>query len=344
MSPLKQLIRSDNWFSWKIPPLLAVAYASFLVDGTDFIAAIQSLGLILVCIVSVASYGHIINDVFDIESDRQAGKSNVMAGMKSWQRVGLCLASIVSGFGLLLLPGRDWLAIAVLSANYLLPTIYAVPPLRLKVRGFAGVLTDAFGAHVLPTLFVLVIVGLFRNTASPTGIGIAVSALVWSLFLGLRGIIVHQILDATGDMQSNVVTFAGPQSRETLRRLVLWCFLPVEVIALCVFVGLMIPYSWILASMTGVYIVLECGKVRSGLAMPIFFEASDARERYVPLLNNSFYELWLPCSLILQLCVMNLEYCIIGLIHLFFFGTLILSRGLLLAGVVWQWIVRLRHR
>ena len=344
MNPLKQIVRSDNWFSWKIPPLLAVAYASFLVNGTGFIAAIQSLGLILVCIASVASYGHIINDVFDIESDRQAGKPNVMAGMKSWQRACLCLASVVSGFGLLLLPGRDWLAIAVLLANYLLPTIYAAPPLRLKIRGFLGVLSDALGAHLIPTLFVLVIVGFVQDAASPIEVGIAVSALVWSLFLGLRGIIVHQILDASGDLRSNVITFAGRQSRGALRRLVLWCFFPLEVIALCVFVGLLIPCSWILASVTSVYILLECGKVRSGLAMPVFYEASESRERYVPLLNNSFYELWLPCSLILELCFMNPEYCIIGLIHLLFFGSLIVSRGLLLAGTVWQWIVRVRDR
>ena len=342
MIPLKRIVRSDNWFSWKIPPLLAVAYAAFLVDGTDFISALQSLGLILVCIASVASYGHIVNDVFDVESDRQAGKPNVMAGMKRWQRAGLCLATVVSGFGLLLLPGGDWWAIAVLFVNYLLPTIYAVPPLRLKVRGFAGVLTDAFGAHVIPTLFVLVAVGFFRDGVSPIKIGIGVSALVWSLFFGMRGIIVHQILDASGDLESDVVTFAGRRPREALRRLVLWCFFPVEVAALCVFVGLMIPYSWILASVTGVYILLEFGKVRSGLVMPVFFEASEARERYVPLLNNSFYELWLPCSLILQLCVVNSEFFIIGLVHLLLFGSLILSRGLLLVGMLWQWTVRLR--
>ena len=248
----------------------------------------------------------------------------------------------MSGFGLLLLPGGDWWAIAVLSANYLLPTIYAVPPLRLKVRGFAGVLTDALGAHVVPTLFVLVAVGFFRDGVSLIKIGIGVSALVWSLFFGMRGIVVHQILDASGDLESDVVTFAGRQPREALRRLVLWCFFPLEVAALCVFVGLMIPYSWILASVTGVYILLEFGKVRSGLVMPVFFEASEARERYVPLLNNSFYELWLPCSLILQLGVVNSEFFIIGLVHLLLFGSLILSRGLLLVGMLWQWTVRLR--
>ena len=48
MNRLKRIVRSDNWFSWKIPPLLAVAYAAFLVDGTDFISALQSLGVILV--------------------------------------------------------------------------------------------------------------------------------------------------------------------------------------------------------------------------------------------------------------------------------------------------------
>ncbi|MBO73676.1 MAG: hypothetical protein CMD33_00195 [Flavobacteriales bacterium] len=341
MSSLQRIIRSDNWFLWKIPPLLAVAYAAFLVDGTEFISAIQSLGLFLVCIASVASYGHIVNDVFDVESDRQAGKPNVMAGMKSWQQAGLCLASIVSGFVLLLLPGRDWWAIVVLFVNYLLPTIYAIPPLRLKVRGFAGVLTDALGAHVVPTLFVLVVVGFFRDGMSPTAVGIGVSVLVWSFFFGMRGIIVHQILDMSGDLESDVVTFAGRRPREVLRRLVLECFYPVEVAALCVFVGLMIPYSWILASVSGVYVLLEFGKVRSGMTMPVFFDVLDSRERYVPLLNNAFYELWLPYGLIIQLCVLDHKFIIIGLFHFLIFGGLIVSRGMLLSRMLWQWAQRL---
>lgn len=339
--PLKSIarvIRADNWFCWKIPPLFAVAYASFLLQGTDYRSALQDLLLIFWCIASVASYGHIVNDVFDIEADRAGGKPNAMERFRPWQRLTLCILSVLSGLGALLCFTTNWMAAAVLMINYLLPTVYSIPPLRLKERGVAGVACDALGAHAVPVLFVLIIVGVFPSASTLAEVGIGISAIVWSLFAGLRSIVVHQVDDLLSDGRSDVVTFAGTQTRASLRRLVLCCFLPVEAIGLGVFMVLLMPHSEVLAIATLVYAVLEAGKLCAGMKMPIFFEESESQERYLPLLNNSFYELWLPSALLLQLCAMQTEYLIIGLLHLLFFGSLIFHRGYLLLKMLQKFV------
>lgn len=331
--PLKSIagvIRADNWFCWKIPPLFAVAYASFLLHDTDYRSALQELLLIFWCVASVASYGHIINDVFDIEADRAGGKPNAMERFRPWQRLSLCFLSVVSGFGALLCFTTNWMAAGVLIINYLLPTIYSIPPLRLKERGVAGVSCDALGAHAVPVLFVLLIVGFFQQASTLVQVGIGISAIVWSLFAGLRSIVVHQVDDLLSDGRSEVVTFAGTQTRASLRRMVLCCFLPVEAIGVGVFTTLLIPHSEILFIATLAYAVLEVGKLCAGRKMPIFFDESESQERYLPLLNNSFYELWLPIALLLQLCAMQIDYLIVGLLHLLLFGSLIFQRGYLL--------------
>ncbi|MDB4807338.1 UbiA family prenyltransferase [bacterium] len=331
--PLKSIagvIRADNWFCWKIPPLFAVAYASFLLHGTDYRLALQDLLLILWCIASVASYGHIINDIFDIEADRAGGKPNAMERFRPWQHLTLSILSVLSGLGALLCFTTNWMAAAALMINYLLPTIYSIPPLRLKERGVAGVACDALGAHAVPVLFVLLIVGFFQQASTLAEFGIGISAIVWSLFAGFRSIVVHQVDDLLSDGRSDIVTFAGTQTRASLRRLVLWFFLPVEAIALGTFIVLLLPFSYVLAIATLAYAVLETGKLWAGMKMPIFFEESEAQERYLPLLNNSFYELWLPNALLLQLCAMQTEYLIIGLLHLLLFGAQIFHRGYLL--------------
>lgn len=330
VNSIARVIRADNWFFWKIPPLLAVAYASFLLHGTDYRSALHELLFIFWCVASVASYGHIINDVYDIEADRAGGKPNAMERFRPWQRLSLCFLSVVSGFGALLCFTTNWTPAAVLMINYLLPTIYSIPPLRLKERGVAGVACDAFGAHAVPVLFVLLVVGFFQQASTLAEVGIGISAIVWSLFAGLRSIVVHQVDDLLSDGRSQVVTFAGTQTRESLRRLVLCCFLPVEAIGLGVFTLLLVPHSEVLGIAILAYAVLEVGKLCAGMKMPMFFNESESQERYLPLLNNSFYELWLPSALLLQLCVMQFDYLIVGLLHLMFFGSLIFQRVYLL--------------
>ena len=156
MPPLKQLVRTDNWFSQKLPPLLAVAYALLLAGQVDPVTALRVVPFIVLCLCSVAAYGHVVNDIFDIEADKLGAKPNVLAQVSPGRRRLMVAALLGLGAaGLWALPWNP-VGASLLALNFLLPTIYSVPPFRLKERGLAGVVSDTCGSHVVPTLFTAV--------------------------------------------------------------------------------------------------------------------------------------------------------------------------------------------
>ena len=339
-----RLIRADNWVYSKIPPLLAVGYGAVLVNGIEFPLAFQTLSLLFVCICSVAAYGHIINDIFDIQQDLAAGKKNSMARLSPIKRFGAVFLSIVPGIVVLFLVDFGTAATVLLVLNYLLPTIYSAPPIRLKERGFLGIMADALGSHTVPALFVAVAVMNVRPEAPEAGVlgyAVAVSAALWALFAGLRGIIVHQIADHRNDRRMNVDTFVGSRRRKSLRRMVLRFFLTAEIIGLVSFLAIMLPFSPILGSFVLVYLIGELAKIRFGWKLPLFYPEHPSKEPYLPLLNNEFYEVWLPLALVSQLVVGELSYGVMLILHLVLFRTIIKERLVILSRIVRDLILHL---
>ena len=53
--------------------------------------------------------------------------------------------------------------------------------------------------------------------------------------------------------------------------------------------------------------------------MPLFERADEGRERYIPLLNNELYEVWLPFGLALQMVVYEPILVVVPLLQAFLF-------------------------
>ena len=316
------LVRFDNWV-WKIPPLLAVAYASILAYGIELSTSFKTLLISFICICSVAAYGHIINDIFDIEQDIATSKKNSMAGLLPVQRYCLCFLFIATGFVPLIYFSFNITLIILLMINYLLPTIYSTPFPRLKERGFIGVITDASGAHLIPTLFICMLFMYAGNGTEKTGLAITISASIWALFSGLRGIIVHQLLDKRNDRRTGVITFAGRGKRKNIRSFVLKFLVPCEVTGLIVFLYILIPVSNLLAVVTFFYVMFEISKIKCKWTLPLFYQEHPTVEPYLPLLNNEFYEVWLPCALLCQLVLNEISFSVIVIFHIFLFKSII---------------------
>jgi SAM-dependent methyltransferase len=198
-SSLSKIIRQDNWWLYKIPPLLAIAYAEILLIDLPFIQALLTVFYLIFISIFAASYGYIVNDIFDIEVDRKAGKSNAMAQFLPWQRSLFCLVFVATGFAVPVLMKFGTLAIILLAINYLLPTLYSAPPLRLKERGIWGILSDAAGAHAVPTLFVATTFLHLSTTPQPNALTFSIIATAWAFFTGVRGILLHQLWDRDND-------------------------------------------------------------------------------------------------------------------------------------------------
>ncbi|MGH7449864.1 MAG: UbiA family prenyltransferase [bacterium] len=323
---LPEIVRAGRWLQWKIPPLLAAAYAMILVNGMALPLAARTLALSLLCIFSVAAYGHVINDIFDIPQDLAAGKKNALAGLSSLQRCLWVLLFIATGFAPLVFFDFGLTATILLIVNYLLPTLYSIPIVRLKERGFAGVIADALGAHAVPTSFMAVAVNHLTPMPSKLGLAVAISAATWALFAGLRGIIIHQIVDHRHDRQTGVVTFASGKKWKQLRAIVLKFFLPGELSGLIFFLGLVTPFAPIIPAFALIYILSETAKIKLKWKLPLFYPEHPTKEPYLPLLNNEFHEVWLPCALAAQLVFKEPGYGLIFILHVILFRPIIKER------------------
>jgi 4-hydroxybenzoate polyprenyltransferase len=330
MPSLAKIIRTDNWFSQKLPPLLAVAYAFLLVGAVEPISVLQLLPLVVLCIC-LAAYGHVINDIFDVEADAAAGRPNAMTNVPVGLRVGLLVLLVAGGFGCLAAMGGTPVLFGLLAVNYLLPTLYSVPPIRLKERGISSVLSDTLGSHVVPTLFVGMSLQGISSADPVLEWRLILSATCWAFFVGLRGILVHQVVDQRNDQAANVVTFGARLGGKAVRSFVVKVVLPFEGLTLGLFLYFLLPFSPVLTGAVILYALGEISRLGRGLRLPHVFPEEPDREPHVPFLKNDFHEVWLPCALAVQLAIDRPAYVALLIVHVVLFRRGIKDLAILLA-------------
>lgn len=308
---VQAIIRLDNWWCAKIPPLLAVAYLQILSGGLGLSRAATLLACFLFSIACVAAFGHVVNDLFDIEVDRRAGKPNAVAGLPPRWPVLIAAGFALAGFLPGPLVGYSQEAYLLLLLNYLWPTVYSVPGIRLKERGLWGVLCDAAGSHVTPTLFAL---ALF---ADPNASGWSgpwtgpVLLVVWSAVQGLKGILNHQVADRENDEKAGVTTFAAASGQLLewfLPRFNLWAELPVS----CLLVLSVAGHCPAALVALVAYCSVEFVKYLLGFEFALTVQH---RRACFPFVNEFFYVVWLPLAAAVQLSLLHPGWLWLPVLH-----------------------------
>lgn len=285
--------RFPDWWSFKLPPLLAIGYATGLIVDVPVYQITPYLIFLLAAIVVGAVYVSLINDITDIEEDLAAGKRNRMVNIPVRIRWLLPLGSMALGavFGCYLWP--DALSIGLYIAPWVSFSLYSIPPFRFKSRGILGVLCDACGAHVFPSLLMVssitYISGRSLNVYWFAAVGI------WALCYGLRGILLHQFEDKDADLTSKVNTFASNISSLKAKILERWIF----VFELTAFALMFIlTYHWIAAFFLGCYMILIWFRLRVNKQYPVIFLTKPGTRHQI--LMADYYQLFFPLSLLLQ--------------------------------------------
>lgn len=287
------VFRADNWWVNKAAPLLGTAYATAVVLRVPVAVLCPLLLILLFALLPTAGYVSVLNDVTDLEDDRRCGKPNRLDGVSPRFTAAALVGCTV--FGLLagsLLSPYPWTR-ALFAANWLVYTLYSTPPLRLKARGAWGVLMDACGAHLLPALWGASLIAEATHRALPPVFATALG--VWSLALGVRGIIRHQMMDREHDRGTGVGTFAARADPLLTERLVRWCVLPAELAALAVLLAQAgTAWPWVLLALDQVVEGLRTGywQARFTAAGP------NAEHRF---LLAEYYELFYPLTFLLLL-------------------------------------------
>jgi hypothetical protein len=333
------LVRFGNWWAQKLPPLLFVAYIELIRRHASLGASLATIGVLVLCVSCVAAYGHVVNDWTDIADDERAGKPNTMRGLPPLKRAVLCIAFVVVGFAALV-PWPVLPVFAILALNYAWPTLYSVPPVRLKERGLYGVLTDAAGSHITPTAFAFALTGAIAG--GPGNPLLLAAFLLWATALGLKGILYHQIADKVNDERAGVVTFATTRDASALSaalaRYNLWVELPISV-AMVAIIATLVPLA--VAALI-LYVGLESTKYRLGFEFAV---SSDARLRRpsIPFANEMFYTLWLPLAACVQLAVNDAWLAWLPFAHCLLFQQQLVVQFNDASAVVGQVRLRLRH-
>ena len=205
------LIRADEWWEYKLVPILSTFYATALVLHIAVSSLWAAALLLLFSIVPAAVYASVINDVTDRADDVAAGKRNRVAGRPRAMVAAVIAAAIGAGFLFDWLWRDDLRLLSCYLATWLAFSLYSLPPFRLKKHGLPGVLCDAAGAHLFPALIAVLIACRGAQRAA-NGAWVA-SVAVWALAYGLRGIVWHQLSDVDNDRAAGVRTFARRHPR-----------------------------------------------------------------------------------------------------------------------------------
>lgn len=326
LTRLFRFARFQNWWFSKIPPLLAVIYLSMLLRGPEFRVDFPLLVCYMVSVCCVAIFGHIINDVFDVRPDLQSGKRNEMADVGWGPRVVMGTTFLFAGFLPALSAHYSATSLLLLALNYLWPTIYSVPFIRLKERGVLGIFCDALGSHITPALFALSLFGDFDSGEPAEKYCYPVIVTLWATVLGLKGILHHQSLDRESDVRSGTVTFVTKVEPASVDRFLNWFNLGVELpisTALIAVVYHSCPFG---VGALAIYCGLELLRFWLGERIAITSNTQSNRA-VIPFTNELFYILWLPMAAAMQLAASDLTWWWLPVVHAtIFYRTILMER------------------
>jgi 4-hydroxybenzoate polyprenyltransferase len=302
------LVRSGQWWDHKVPPIIAAAALTLSsapsLDGVDVLV---DLALFLLATVGIAAFGHVLNDLADIRTDALAGAPNQMGPLPVRTRIGVLSATLVAGLAPWIWLPRSTTTLALLATEVALLTIYSLPPIRLKDRGAAGVLADALYAYVVP---ILLTISVFVQVAGIDGPGwsILVPVTTWSLLMGLRGILWHQIGDLAHDRRAGVRTLATRLGAERGGRFI-GRMVVIELVAAAVSLAAIAQgtgQAWI-AAFGGAYVVYRIFQMTvlwSEPFHPVALKHHSGRVRFLGyVLLNEFVERWLPLAALVALAL-----------------------------------------
>lgn len=317
--------RYAEWWEYKLVPLLSVGYATLLLTNYPLDQAVPRLFFLLLAIITGAIYVSVINDLTDISEDALAGKANRMANLSPLLRgiiVSICLIAGIA-FGYKIWP--DHISLFFYIMAWIVFSLYSLPPVRLKKRGIWGVLCDASGAHLFPSLLIASNLIFYTHTAANLLWYLLVG--VWSLCYGLRGILWHQFYDRENDIRSGTTTFASrinPADFKIPERLIF----SLEIIAFTLILSHLINI-WIILSIC-IYIVLVLIR-RQAFNYRITLIISPAAAPY-QLIMNDYYLVLFPLSLLFTAALSYTYGWIILCCHLLLFPkkTILIAKDLLM--------------
>jgi MoaA/NifB/PqqE/SkfB family radical SAM enzyme/4-hydroxybenzoate polyprenyltransferase len=296
---MNELVRWSEWYNSKLPLIALISLYSILNKNLPLSLALKPYALTLIFVILYLAFGYLINDLSDCEVDIKAGKIRAVHKLpKIW---GWIIAIIISVIGILSLSeyyDRPFVSILV-CACYVLAVVYSLPPLRLKERGWWGLISASAAQRSLPAL---IAAAVFDHINWDVGI----FAILY-LLIGLRWILIHQIEDFNNDLKTGVQTYVTQQKDNIHLKSLQKCIFGMEVLCLVIlltYLGWILPVFLIVYGAYVTYIIWLHRVYRK-----VNFNISLFSYVYVPLAD--FYLIIWPLSLALYLSTRDTGFFLI---------------------------------
>ena len=269
---------------WYFPIFFAL-----LSTGGAHANALGLTALFIVLMVS-ASWGFILNDLMDRESDAKSGRADAIHGhgLKTSTMKLLIILTAVLSWVVVFLIGGGVVFKLVLAINYAFGAAYSIPPIKLKVRKFWGFFANSVMERPLPILVFLTYLDYYTvwTVALPI-----VMEVCWSVFK-------HQAADVREDSSAGVMTFAVHLGEKLSMRIVNSFLNPLSFVSLLFLFGISALYIPDLRLLLGVAIALTVvGTVSAFVAertgrLTTYITPTDPP--YIMFLNLSYRFFLLP--------------------------------------------------
>lgn len=307
MSKIFKFMRIDEWFDSKVAMMLGV-FMFFYIQAPQYSTSEFIIRYIcyFLFIVMFLSFSYVINDYSDIEVDKKAGKSKIIATMPKWFVIVIMILMVLIGVvPILLLTNCNLFAIGMIISIYFLGAAYSIRPFRFKEKGLVGMLECSFAQRSLPLLII------------PFLIGVDYAGMFFWLILsfadGVRYIFIHQVIDRENDLKSGVKTYVSEGN--AFKKIVIVTFIVEILSTILFFVPYIIkhPISWLFVALYlffeyAIYVVLQIYAKKEWL---FTFDS-------VPL--EALYNIFLPVCFSLIIASKDMLGCIVVLlifVHIF---------------------------
>ncbi|HTY52678.1 MAG TPA: UbiA family prenyltransferase [Methanomicrobiales archaeon] len=282
-----ELARYRGWKAWQSHDMHVSLLSIFYLLLADRLAvpSVFSPWKSLVLVLSLGFYfmcGFLINDLFDLAHDLQAGKTRAVQRLPRPAFAGIIISFIALIIIMLWYLGSAGYA-AVYGFSFFLGTLYSAPGVRFKERGALGIVVNALTEKAFPVLAIFVFFGHF---GADTALFVVTAFLLQTV-----EIFTHQIYDYEADQGAGVRTFARDAGRERTLLIFRYLVVPLSLAAmllLCLLVVLLVPaLVLVIAAVCAVYLVLYLGVARGRLSMEEKVLPLPMSVPYL-LINNAF--------------------------------------------------------
>ncbi len=307
-------VKLERWWKPKAANLMAVLYSVMLITRLPVARALFLLTFSVITILGIGSFGHVVNDWYDVQTDLAAGKTNRLAGLEQWKRYGLTAVLLALALLPWLVLPCNRLSVALLLLEFALLLAYSVPPFRLKARPLWSLIADAGYAYAVPA--VLAAHTFFLAGSRADNRLLMASLFVWQFALGLRHFLNHLALDRTNDIASGTATLATRKGNRYIHELIRRIVLPVELLTFVGYLVAMTSYVRFLVFVIAGFFLLSTS-----------FQTVLTLSRRYPVLTYQFskipadwlYQDVLPLTLLSWLVAVDWRFSVFLAVHVILF-------------------------